>query len=317
MSAPSNLEHLFGHIIARKDFSDAFLKGCVNDEFLVPNVPRRILEHLRNGASDEELWMAWRIFVRDVGSPVWLTGVDGRPELDGVPASIKSFDADSGRISVRIGDGGEVLLLPGKMLSWHPLDVADGCEVNDVASLLEKVIDTGAVEKVCAQLTCTRCDLPCERGAMCTVPHAGWGWMEIGGDMTVFNADVPALYACEACGERLWKTEVSSATSAFESARPCWVGKHTTAVVLKADLRVSVGRHPDLGNNEETDRYARNIRDREERAKFLLSPKCTQCRLRARGEGQERCYMCVRMELFKKDFIERHFARLAGEEEQE
>lgn len=128
------MEALFAHLISHDRIPRGILQRCSSPSDPAapyPGLPFRVLEHFRGTApDDDDMWNAWRFFARDLGSPVWLTGLIDRPELNGTRASIASFDTGTPRSGARIGvklegsadeeelgggDGdGEKLLLPGR-----------------------------------------------------------------------------------------------------------------------------------------------------------------------------------------------------------
>lgn len=207
------------------------------------NLPRRVLDYVRGGQLDEELWATWRFFARHPGSPVWITGLTHRPELNGSHATVSgscetggdSFDVDTTSIVVRLGsdpDAGERVLISTRKLLWCPPTDPKDVDADAIAQVLAKDMGIEAAKIVCKNMSCKRCQRPCEAGKHCKVPHPPSRRLRLGKPGRLEDR---VHYLCAACGRLQWK---SRGASAVESAGMCWEGKHMVAACSDLDMKV-------------------------------------------------------------------------------
>lgn len=148
-----------------------------------------------------------------------------------------------------------------------------------------------------------RCELPCEVGSACQVPHPGWMRRELSGEDGYHGG--PIFYLCEACGGLLSRAGVGAA---LESAGHCWEGTHTTLDLPDMDCRRSFAHSAELGNTELTDLHARlAILQLDRRIEYVSNPKCVGCHFQGRSSDPERegyCKLCfLRLQLWRRGVI--------------
>lgn len=196
------------------------------------DVVRAVLSRFRNGASDTELWHAWKFFTRHPGDIVWLRDMDD-VSLNGARAFIVGFD-DAGRVGVK-AVAGHTHILHGRNLAWCP----PAPDVEATVAVLARALGDGPARKIVAGIACGRCGKLCDRNGGCqVVAHPQARRMRLVDEIEIcttydeYTVLRQEFFMCEACGGPFWEEREGEPEPWL-----CYSGTHTASLLPWLDTR--------------------------------------------------------------------------------